>query len=283
MLKADRKTAPEFPPIAGRRASALSVISLSFLSLFVVVILSLIVTDLRYEYLSLETFTRIISSPDVLSAIELSIVSSLITLVLVVIFAVPIGYALSRYRFPGHAIVDTIADIPILLPPVVIGLSLLIFFAYAPGKQIEEFIEGISGSTMHSLIGIVLCQFLVSISYAIRAAKAAFDSVDRRLEQVALSLGCTDLQAFRRVTLPLAKNGLIAGSIMAWARAIGVFGPLVVFVGTAVRVRVMPTTIYLELSIGKEEVSLAVAIVMVGIASVALALVHWLAPGRKWS
>lgn len=277
-----RNTAPEFPPVAGRRASALSVISLCILSLFVVIVLALIVTDLRYEYLSLKTFTEIITSPDVLAAIELSVISSLITLVLVVIFAVPIGYALSRYRFPGHAIVDTIVDIPILLPPVVIGLSLLIFFAYAPGKQIEEFIEYFSGSTMHSLIGIVLCQFLVSISYAIRAAKAAFDSVDRRLEQVAMSLGCTDFQAFRRVTLPLARNGLIAGSIMAWARAIGVFGPLVVFVGTAVRVRVMPTTIYLELSIGREEVSLAVAIVMVAIASVALALVHWLAPGRKW-
>ena len=282
-MKAARNTGAEFPPIAGPRVSALSVISLSFLSLFVVIVLTLIVTDLRYEYLSFETFKEIVSSPDVLAAIQLSIVSSLITLVLVVIFAVPIGYALSRYRFPGHAIVDTIADIPILLPPVVIGLSLLIFFAYQPGKQIEDTIEWMTGSTMHSLIGIVLCQFLVSISYAIRSAKAAFDSVDRRLEQVAMSLGCTDLQAFRRVTLPLAKNGLIAGAIMAWARAVGVFGPLVVFVGTAVRVRVMPTTIYLELSIGREEVSLAVAIVMVAIASVALATVHWLAPGRKWS
>lgn len=278
-----RNTAPEFPPVAGRRASALSIISLSFLSLFVLIVLTLIVTDLRYEYISFDTFKKIISSPDVLNAIRLSIVSSLITLVLVVIFAVPIGYALSRYRFPGHAIVDTITDIPILLPPVVIGLSLLIFFSCRPGNQIEDGVEWLTGSTMHSLIGIVLCQFLVSISYAIRSAKSAFDSVDRRLEQVAMSLGCTDLQAFRRVTIPLARNGLIAGAIMAWARAIGVFGPLVVFIGTAARVRVMPTLIYLELSIGKEEVALAVGLVMVAMASIALVIVHWLAPGRKWS
>ncbi|MDP6543098.1 MAG: ABC transporter permease [Phycisphaerae bacterium] len=281
-MKAGPKTTPEFPPLAGRRTSALSVISLSFLSLFVVIVLGLIATGLRYEYLSFETFREIILRPDVLAAIQLSIISSLITLVLVVIFAVPIGYALSRYRFPGHAIVDTITDIPILLPPVVIGLLLLIFFAYQPGKQIEDTIEWLTGSTMHSLIGIVLCQFLVSISYAIRSAKAAFDSVDRRLEQVAMSLGCTDFQAFHRVTLPLARNGIVAGSIMAWARAVGVFGPLVVFVGTSVSVRVMPTLIYLELSIGKEEVALAVGIVMVAMASVALAIVHWLAPGRKW-
>ena len=282
-MKSGRNTTPEFPPVAGPRTSPLGMIALSFLSLFVVVVGALIVTGLRYEYLSFETFKEIISRPDVRAAIDLSIVSSLITLVLVVIFAVPIGYSLSRHRFPGHAIVDTIVDIPILLPPVVIGLLLLIFFAYKPGAQIEDMVEWFSGMTMHSLIGVVLCQFLVSISYAIRSAKSAFDSVDRRLEHVAMSLGCTDFQAFRRVTLPLAKNGLIAGSIMAWARAVGVFGPLVVFVGTSVRVRVMPTLIYLELSNGHEEVALAVGLIMVAMASVALGIVHYLVPGRKWS
>ena len=281
-MKADGKIVSEFPPVAGPRTSALSVISLSFLSLFVVIVLSLIATGLRYEFLTFETFKEILSRPDVRDAIELSIISSLITLVLVVIFAVPIGYSLSRHRFPGHAIVDTIVDIPILLPPVVIGLLLLIFFAYHPGKQIENSVEWLTAMNLHSLIGVVLCQFLVSISYAIRSAKSAFDSVDRRLEHVAMSLGCTDFQAFRRVTLPLAKNGLVAGSIMAWARAVGVFGPLVVFVGTSVRVRVMPTLIYLELSNGHEEVALAVGLVMVAMASVALGIVHWLAPGRKW-
>lgn len=281
-MKSGRKTAPEFSPVAGRRTTALSIISLSYLSLFVVVILTLIATGFRYEYLSLETFKGIISSPDFLYAAQTSVISSLISLGLVVIFAVTAGYALSRYRFPGHAILDTIADIPILLPPVVVGVLLLIFFAYEPGKTIEQQLEHRVNLSLHSMVGIVLCQFIISASYAIRSAKAAYDSVDRRLEQVAMSLGCTDLQAFCRVTLPLAKNGLIAGSIMAWARAIGVFGPLIVFVGTSVRVRTLPTVIYLELSIGKEEVSLAVALVMVAIASVALVIVHWMAPGRKW-
>lgn len=287
-MKAGRKKAPEFPPLAGRRVSALSVIAIGFLVVFAVIVLALLVTGLRYEHLTFETFTKTITSPNVLGAIELSIISSLITLALVMIFAVPVGYALSRYRFPGHAIVDTITDIPILLPPVVIGILLLIFFSDQPGEDIEDGLEwltglmGSTGLTMHSLIGIVLCQFLVSISYAIRSAKSAFDSVDRRLEQVAMSLGCTDLQAFRRVTLPLVKNGLIAGSIMAWARAVGAFGALVTFVGTARSVRVMPTVIYLETENGEEEVAIVVALMMVVIASIALGIVHWLAPGRKW-
>jgi len=96
-------------------------------------------------------------------------------------------------------------------------------------------------------------------------------------------LGCSQWQAFRRVTLPMARNGLVAGGIMAWARAIGVFGPLMVFIGTGARVQVMPTSIYLELSIGNIETSLVIALVMVLLASVALALVHRLAPGRQWT
>lgn len=281
-MKPGRDITAESPPVAGRRATALSVICLSFLSLFSVIVLTLIVTGFRYEYLSFETFRKTVASSDFQNAAMISVTSSLITLVLVVLFAATAGYALSRYRFRGRAVLDTIADIPMILPPVVVGVLLLIFFAYEPGKSIEGAVHNWTGLTMHSMFGIVLCQFIISASYAIRSAKAAYDSVDRRLEQVALSLGCGDLQAFWRVTLPLARNGLVAGAIMAWARAIGVFGPLVVFVGTSVRVRTLPTMIYLELSIGKEEVSLAVALVMVAIASVALAIVHWLAPGRKW-
>lgn len=282
MSEDGRQRAPEQQSVAGPRAHVLSVLALSFLALFVVVVLTLIVTDLCYEYLTLGTFIEIIGSPEVLGAIALSLVSSLITLLLVLIVAPPVGYALSRYRFFGHAVVDTIVDLPILLPPVVIGISLLVFFAATPGQQIEQLLEMTTGWSMHSIVGIVLCQFLVSISYAVRAAKAAFDAVDRRLEHMALSLGCTHLQAFRRVTVPLARTGMIAGAVMAWARALGVFGPLVVFVGTSSRVRVMPTTIYLELSIGREEVSLAVGLVMILMAGIALAVVHWLAPGRKW-
>jgi molybdate transport system permease protein len=130
----------------------------------------------------------------------------------------------------------------------------------------------------------VLCQFFISVSYAIRAAKAAFDDVSRRLEDIALTLGCTPWQTFWRVTLPLARNGLVAGAVMAWARGIGVFGPLMVFVGTTrFKVETMPTRIYLELSIGRIENALAMSVMMLAMAGAALVAVHWLAPGRKWT
>jgi len=280
-----RNTPEQCQPVAGPRVSLLAVVTLGFLCLFVFIILLLLVSDavyLGYRNVSFGELWRILTCEEVLAAIRLSIITSLITLALVMVFALPIGYALSRYRFPGHAILNTIVDVPIVLPPVVIGLSLLAFFGTPAGGWIKNLLKAADWSLI-SGIGIVLCQFLVSISYCIRAAKASFDSVDRRLEHVALSLGHSQWGAFWRVTLPLARNGLVAGAIMAWARAIGVFGPLMVFVGTGPRVQVMPTTMWLELSIGNIEVSLAVALVTVAMAGAALAVVHWLVPGRTWT
>jgi molybdate transport system permease protein len=123
--------------------------------------------------------------------------------------------------------------------------------------------------------GIVLCQFVVSASFAIRSAKTAFDEVDRRLENVALTLGCTQWGSFFRVSLPLAMNGIVAGGILAWARAFGIFGPLMIFVGSfRGRTEVLSTTIYLEQSIGNLEVALAVALLLIAVALVALVTIR---------
>jgi molybdate transport system permease protein len=260
-------------------------VAISFLFLFLFIILVLIFSDVYYlvnSGMSFSDFTKIIFSKTVLDACYLSIITSLCSLVLVMIFAIPVGYALSRYRFPGHTLVNTFVDIPLILPPVVIGVSLLAFFGTPAGMYIKMILKKWDISLI-SGVGIVMGQFLVSISYCIRAAKASFDSVDHDFENVAFTLGASPWQVFRRVTLPLAGNGLVAGGVMAWARAIGVFGPLMVFVGTGPRVQVMPTQMWLELSIGNIESSLTIAIMMIVIAGSALAIVHKLAPGKEWS
>ena len=227
-------------------------------------------------------FIEILNSISVLSALRLSIITSFSTLILIIIVAIPCGYALSRYKLPFPELLNTIVDVPLILPPVVIGLSLLAVFGSPAGISIREFLQN-HNIELVSAIGIIMGQFLVSVSYCIRAAKASFDEIDRELEDLALTLGCSPLQCFTKVTLPLASNGLIAGCVMAWARAIGVFGPLMVFVGTSVRVQVMPTAMWLELSVGNIEKSFVIALIMVAIAGVTLLLVHKLAPGRNWS
>ncbi|NQT88323.1 ABC transporter permease [bacterium] len=264
-------------PGAGPRIHPLSVLSVGFACVFVLFVVTLLVADLLFT--DLGSFREALGTPAILAAMKLSLITSGASLLLVVLFAVPVGYALSRYRFPCHVVVETLVDLPIVLPPLVIGVSLLVFFNTPVGR----FIEGLGLRFVYTVPGIILCQFLVSASYGIRAASAAFGSVDRRLEQVALTLGCTQGGAFRRVSLPLARSGIVAGAIMAWARAVGVFGPLMIFAGSVrFKTEVMPTTIFLELSIGRIEVALAVALVMTLMATIALIAIHALAPGKRW-
>lgn len=263
--------------VAGSRVHLVSVTSTALLLVFVGVIAALFAADVAY--VDPGAFRTALGAEPVRAAILLSAKTSAASLVLVLLFAVPIGYALSRYRFPGKAIADAIVDLPIVLPPVVIGVSLLVFFQTGPGRWIEETFMRF----VYTVPGIVLCQFLVSASYGIRSAKAAFDGCDPGLEELALTLGCTRTQAFFRVALPLARSGVVAGAILAWTRAVGLFSPLMIFSG-AVRMKteVMPTTIYLELSVGRIDVALAVALVMVVMAGTALVCIHVLSARHRW-
>jgi molybdate transport system permease protein len=159
------------------------------------------------------------------------------------------------------------------------GLSLLVFFSTSVGLWMES----VGLTFVYQRSGIILAQFLVAASFGIRAIKATFDDIDARQEEVALTLGCTGGQAFWRVAVPNARGGIIAGTILTWARAFGVFGPLMVFVG-AVRMRteVLPTSIYLETSVGRIEVALAVALLMIAMAAVALILIRLFGGERIW-
>ncbi|MCE5279337.1 MAG: ABC transporter permease subunit [Planctomycetaceae bacterium] len=250
------------------------------LTLFVLLILGLVAANVGYLFSSsfgpgdiLDLLTR----DQMLFAIRMSLATSLTTLILVLVTGIPIGYALSRYRFPLRAFCDTLVDVPIVLPPVVTGISLLAFFNFGFGQFIRTAMESANLSTV-SGAGIVMCQYLVAVPYCIRSAKAAFNGVDPNLEQVSRVLGCTTWQTFYRVSAPLARNGLIAGGVMAWARALGIFAPIMVFVGTGPRVLTMPTTLWLELSTGNIATAVAIALVMLALAGVSLVLVHWLAP-----
>jgi len=238
---------------------------LLFVGLFVLVWTSLIVADLGY--VDGQAVREVAVAKEIRAAVWLSLWTSLLATLIGLIFAVPMGYALSRYRFRGHLFVDAMVDLPILLPPLIVGLSLLVFFQTSIGKFIEA--NWLAFTFQKS--GIVLCQVLVSTSFGIRAMKLAYDGIDPRLEHVAQTLGYGRFGAFFWVAFPLSMRGVVAAGILIWTRAFGIFGPLMVFVG-AVRMRteVLPTTIFLEQSVGRIEVALAVAILMLILATMAL-------------
>lgn len=258
-------------PVTGWRGRLFDGACFFFLALFVAFVVILIVADILY--IEPRSFVKALTTPDIVHAFWNSIWTSIATVLLSLIFAVPAGYVLSRYRFPGRVLCDSVVDLPIIFPPLVAGLTLLVFFSQTGmGNWIED---DLGLEFVFKRKGIVLCQFFVSASFAIRSAKIAFDEVDRRFENVALTLGCSTWGAFRRITLPLAARGIAAGAILAWARAFGLFGPLMIFVG-AVRGRteVLSSTIYLEQSIGHLEEALAVAMLMIAVALLALTTIR---------
>jgi molybdate transport system permease protein len=266
---------------AGLGADPFRWLTTGVLVVFTVLVSLLFIADLAF--VDRESLLEIVTMPHLRSACALSLITSIIATVISVLVAVPAAYALSRYRFRGIIVLDVMVDLLIVMPVLVIGVSLLVFFRV--GRELGQsnvflvhwlgWAVGQCGDFfIYSRPGIVLAQFFCSASYAIRTIKAAFDEIDPRTEQVAMTLGCSRAGAFRRVTLPLAKEGILAGTVLAWVRAFGIFGPiLIVAGGVRGKTEVLPTSIYLEISIGRLEAALAISLLMVvAAAAVLLAL-----------
>ncbi len=248
----------------------------SALGLYVLLILSLLVVDAART--RLDVIWQAVQEPEILYAIKLSIFSCTISALMSVVVAVPIGYLMARARFPGRLLIDVCLDIPIVLPPLVIGLSLLLLFQTPVGRALEQSFQAVTGSGItYEVPAVILAQFMVACAFAVRTMRATFDQTNPRAEQVALTLGCTRWQAFRLVALPEAWKGVITAGTLAWARALGEFGPILVFAGaTRQRTEVLSTTVFLELSMGRLDTAIAVSLVMIIIAIAVLLLV------RRW-
>jgi molybdate transport system permease protein len=211
------------------------------------------------SFTSLGDLTRALASPEIRYAFRLSMISCTLSTLVCLWIGIPAGYVLSRFRFPGKSLVDAVLDIPIVLPPLVIGLALLILFQTRLGQAVEQLVQ-----VTFAVPSVVLAQFTVACAFAVRTMRVTFDQLSPRSEQVALTLGCSRAQAFWRVTLPEARRGVLTAATLSWARSLGEFGPILVFSGaTRMRTEVLPTTVYLELSIGNIEAAAAVSLVMV--------------------
>jgi len=235
---------------------------------YVLLIAALLWADLSFTTVS--SFLAALRSEEIRYGIRLSLLSCSLTALLSLWIAVPIGYLMSRYRFRGKVIIDAMLDIPIVLPPLVIGLSLLILFRMPAGRFVERFVP-----VTYAVPGIVLAQLMVACAFAVRTMRTTFDQISPRQEHVALTLGCSRSQAFWQVVLPQARRGVLAAGTLAWARALGEFGPILIFCGaTRMRTEVMPTSVFLELSVGNIEAAVAVSLLMVFAAMIVLLLVR---------
>jgi molybdate transport system permease protein len=245
---------------------AVTISALTLLTLFFVIIIISLLT-----YTDWRTIGSAILSPDTLFAIKLSLATATITTVLSVAIAIPVAYAISKNNFFGKNLVDSLLDLPIVISPIALGAALLVFFNTPVGSAINNNVLRF----VFSVPGIVLAQFTIVSALAIRLLKSTFDGIDMRYEQVARTLGCSKPEAFFRVILPLARNGLIACSILTWARAVGEFGATVTLAGaTAMRTETLPISIFLNLSSANIGQAVALILILVVISLVALLVIR---------
>lgn len=196
-------------------------------------------------------------------ALVLSTTTSLTSLLLIVGFGTPLAYAIARRSFRGKAVLETLIDLPMVLPPAVAGLALLMAFGRRGvfGGELDDAGIRIGFSTT----AVVLAQIFVSSPFYVRSARAAFSHVDRAVEEAATDLGAPPSRVFRTITMPLAAPGLTAGAVLAWARAVGEFGATIMFAGNLPReTQTLPLAIYGRYEAGDLETALTMAVILLG-------------------
>ncbi len=212
-----------------------------------------------------------LGEPGVRQAIGISLQTSLITVALTVIFGSPLAYLLARRSFRFKRLVETLVDLPIVLPPAVAGVALLIAF----GRR------GILGGSLDvwgvqiafTPLAVVLAQIFIAAPLFIRSAAIGFASVEPELEQAAGLDGASSWAVFRLVTLPLSRYALLSGVMMTWARALGEFGATIIFAGNFPgRTQTMPLAIYLGFELDMA-VALTLSVIMLGLSFITLFIV----------
>ncbi|MGI5887130.1 MAG: ABC transporter permease [Syntrophomonadaceae bacterium] len=218
-----------------------------------------------------------LQSAEIIFAIKLSIYTSIISTFLCILMAIPIGYYLARVNSRFSFIINTVLDIPLALPPIVSGVALLLLFGTT---QFGHNLAHMGLEFVFTVKGIILAQFFVNVPYMIKVVYTAFSSVSTRMEFVARSLGYNQLETFVKITLPLAKNGIMAAIIITWAKALGEFGAALMLAGaTRLKTETLPLSLFLNMSTGELSLAMAAATILIVISVVSLLVFEALGSG----
>jgi len=240
-------------------------VTMSFLMAYALFVVGLIWSVVSFS--DLRSLVSALSSREVLFAVRLSLITATSAMVLSVVIGVPAAYALSRKQFPGKSVVDTLLDLPVVLPPIAAGMALLALFKTPVG----DLTDWLGLKVVFEPTGIVVAQFTVVCALGIRVLKSGFDSLDPRYERVARTLGFSQWQTFRKIVLPMCARAILAAAVITWARAMGEFGATVVLCGaTSFKTEVLSIAIFLNLAVADIEAALAITLILMFISLVTL-------------
>ena len=263
--------------------------------LYLALIIAMLIAD--FQFADWSDVRELLADERVRYSIWLSLISCTISAILSIWVAVPTGYVLARLgrdaiqrRFDQRSIlgriamslryiVDTLLDIPIVLPPLVVGISLLVLLQTPLGRMMDESTTrffssigypGIRGIT-YEIPAVILAQFAVAAAFAIRTMRDTFEQINERPERVACTLGASRFRAFADIALPQAWRGTVAAFTLAWARSLGEFGPILIFAGTArMKTEVLSTTVYLNFQFGNLRGAVVASLILVSLAILVL-------------
>jgi molybdate transport system permease protein len=203
-----------------------------------------------------------------LQAVSLSLRTTLMSVALTILFGTPVAMMLSRRRLRFRRAIDTLIDLPTVLPPSVAGIALLI--AFGRRGLLGGALDDLGIQVAFTQTAVVLAQTFVAAPFYIKSAAIAFAGIDLEIKQAAAIDGANGWQVFRHVIVPLSWSALIGGSVMTWARALGEFGATIIFAGNFPgRTQTMPLAIYIGFEIDLD-VALTLSVILIGFSFLAL-------------
>ena len=196
------------------------------------------------------------------------------------VLGVGVGLLLARVRFPGRDLLDTLLTLPMVMPPTVLGYYLLVVLGRRGwlGSWLQE---SFGINLIFTWQGAVIAATIVAFPLVFKPARAAFEAVDGQLEQAARVLGVAEIGVFFRVTLPLAWRGILAGVLLAFARALGEFGATLMIAGSIPgKTQTLSVAVYEAVQAGQDEVANTLVLITSAVCIVVLMTAGRLAPGR---
>lgn len=192
----------------------------------------------------LDTLIENVGQTQVLQAVMLSMITTSLAALLSVVLGTPLAYLLARYQFRGRVLLETLIDLPMVLPPAVAGVALLM--AFGRRGVLGEHLSSAGVELAFTQAAVVLAQLFVAAPFYVKSAIAGFSKVEREAEEAAMLDGAGGWTVFRCITLPLSWPALFGGAVMTWARALGEFGATIIFAGNFPgRTQTMPLAIYI--------------------------------------
>jgi molybdate transport system permease protein len=215
-----------------------------------------------------------------LGVVLLTLRVALVATGLLVVPGVLAGLALARYRGAGRGVLETVLSLPLVLPPTAIGIVLL--EALSPRRSFGAWLAAHGVELVFTWKGAVLASMAMALPLLVRSARTAFEEVDPRLVGVARTLGCSPAPAFLRVTLPLARRGILSGIVLAFSRALGEFGATVMVAGNIPgRTRTLALAIFQEHQVGHDAEAFRLVGITVLLAFAALWVAEWIGRRRE--